>query len=112
VSVAYKCRKCGTLLAPNDILCPHCDSNLRDITVVVDEIVGVEEAGRIIKDWFMELTEWIHTLTKIVITSAGILMNYYLDSVQSNLISLSLFGLDLLLGNTPFRILKREVIEF
>jgi hypothetical protein len=76
VSATYKCRKCGTLLAPHDIPYPHCDSNLRDITVVVNEILGIEAAGRIIKDWFMELTEWIHT-PKILITSAGILMNYY-----------------------------------
>lgn len=64
------------------------------------------------KVWFVELTEWIHTLTKIVITSVGILMNYYFESVQSNLISSSLFGLDLLLNNTQFRIARRQEIEF
>jgi hypothetical protein len=112
VSVIYKCAKCGTLLGPHDSPCSHCGSSLRNITGVVNEIIWIEEAGRIIKDWFMELTEWIHTLTKIVIKSAGILMNYYLDSLQSNLIALSLFGLDLFLGNTPFRIPRRQVIEF
>jgi hypothetical protein len=112
VSVTYRCFKCGTLLAPHDVPCPHCGSNLRNITGAVNEIVSIEEAGRIMKDWFVELTEWIHTLTKIVITSAGILMNYYFESVQSNLISSSLFGLDLLLNNTQFRIARRQEIEF
>jgi hypothetical protein len=112
LSITHKCTSCGTLLPSHDVPGPHCSSRLRNITVNVNETIRVEEAGRIIREWFVELTEWVHTLTKTLVKSAGILMNYYLDSFQSNLIDLPLFGLDLFLSNTQFRIPRRQIIEF
>jgi hypothetical protein len=72
----------------------------------------IEESGRIIKNWYVELTEWVHTLANILIRSAEILMSYYFDLVESNIAYLPLFGLDLWLNNTQFRIPRRQVIEF
>ncbi len=103
--------QCGTLLSPRDIPCPHCGSNLRNITVIVNEIVRIVELGRAIKEWYVELTEWVHTLTNIFFKSSEILLSYYLDLVESNLTYLPLFGLDLWLNNTQFRIPRRQVIN-
>jgi hypothetical protein len=47
--------------------------------------MAIEESGRVLKEWYVELTEWVQTLTNILIRSADILMSYYFDLVESNI---------------------------